>query len=306
MKPDERKEALRRLRTLSSSQAMISIIGGEPTLRPDFLVDAIKDAADAGFFVSAVSNGWGLTDDLIARLSDAGLSYLAVSVDSDRTSPKRNLERAIERLGAAKQYGIVPVVNSVITSETDIADFKAFAGTIIDNGIFISPLTCSPKVPGGAFSNASRDAVPSRRQLRELVPWLAMKKITTGRVASSFGYLWTLYNLHPGQDGNTESWHCSPNFRSPSKRDGRGYLSLDSDGFIGPCQEFPRRINLLDIPPEQLSLQFLDPIFTETTEQCPGCIYNCYINEEEVHGAKALTEVTTGYQAITLFSNRPR
>lgn len=300
----KRLDALTRVRQLCINEPIISIIGGEPTLRPDFLVDAIRDASEAGFFVNLVTNGWGLTPELIKRLGEAGLQYLAISVDCDTDAEKSNLEKALSLHAITKEQGIIPVINTVITRQTDSKTFKHFAQNVISNGFFISPLVCSPSVPNGVFSSASVDSVPYKHQLREVVPWLARKKLITGRVTASFSYLWTMYNSGAAEDFEPELWHCSPTFRTQKGKRGRGSITLDSDGFIGPCQEFPRLVNIFNIPLEKLSLQLLDGEFNGTTQQCPGCLYNCYNMEEELGGAKVLAEIPTIIQIADVRVNR--
>ncbi|OGD08824.1 hypothetical protein A2397_05260 [Candidatus Amesbacteria bacterium RIFOXYB1_FULL_44_23] len=302
MSQGDRDSVLLKIRSLSSKQPIISLLGGELTLRPDFLVEAVTDAANVGFLVNVVSNGWGLTPDLIKKLSAAGLHYLGISVDSDENSLKQNLEKALSLHRTTREIGILPVINTVITKETDPDTFINFATRVINTGCFISPLACSPEVPGGVFSSASIDSVPTQEQLKEIVPWLAMKKLTTGLVTSNLGYLWTLYNTGVSGD-NVKLWHCSPHFRSKSETNGRGSLTIDSDGHIGPCQEFPRTINLLNLPQSQLSLQLLDTAFAPVTQKCPGCLYNCYVMEEGIGGPQLLGEIPTLIQMANIKSN---
>lgn len=303
MTPDERVEALTKIRPLFDKKPMISIIGGEPTLRPEFLIENVQAAHNAGFLVNLVSNGWGLTPDLINRLAEAGLQYLAISVDCDAGAEKSNLAKALELHKTTREQGIIPVINTVITRNTKPDDFKNFTHQVITAGSFISPLVCSPEVPEGVFSSAARDAVPTQAQLREIVPWLAWQKIKTGRVTVTFSYLWTLFNMGTTQE-STKLWHCSPHFRTKDTP-GRGYLTLDSDGWIGPCQEFPRQVNLLEVPAEQLSLQLLDQEFSEVSQNCPGCLYNCYIVEESLHGPASLAETSTFIQFSQINTNKP-
>ncbi|KKQ36936.1 MAG: Radical SAM domain protein [Candidatus Roizmanbacteria bacterium GW2011_GWA2_37_7] len=212
MSQEDRQEVIQKVRNLCSKQPIISLLGGEPTLRPDFLVEAVEDAANAGFLVNVVSNGWGLTPELIMRLGKAGLHYLGISVDSDRNTLKSNLGKALSLHATTRKFGILPVINTVVTSDTRSEDFKKFAGEVIRAGCFISPLACSPEVPGGAFSSAQQDLVPSQQQLRAIIPWLAWKKLTTGLITSDFNYLWTLYNSGASSD-EVNLWHCASHFR---------------------------------------------------------------------------------------------
>jgi MoaA/NifB/PqqE/SkfB family radical SAM enzyme len=112
-------------------------------------------------------------------------------------------------------------------------------------------------------------------------------------VTASFGYLWTLFDSGTLSTGETQLWHCSPYFRGQSDQTGRGYLTLDSDGHVGPCQEFPHLVNILEIPENEISLQLLDEHFANVTKQCSGCLYNCYSMEEKLQGVTTIAEATT-------------
>ncbi len=304
MDRDLRKEALRRMTRLCARNTLLSIIGGEPTLRPDLLVEAVQDAVKEGFLVNIVTNGWGLSPDLIKRLGRAGLHHLAISVDCHGKAEKANLIRAIKLHSVTTQEGILPVINTVLTRGTDIAKFKRFGNTVMRHGIFLSPLACSPEVPSGVFSGATSTSVPTMQQFRRVVPWLIWKKVSTGLVTASLGYLLTLLRMGHTDRGETQIWHCSSTFRPKRLRKGRGFITLDSDGFVGPCQEFPRLANILEIPLNELSLALLDKEFRRTTQECPGCLHNCYVMEEEIGGLKNIAEIPTLFRMASIKANQ--
>ncbi len=81
---------------------------------------------------------------------------------------------------------------------------------------------------------------------------------------------------------------------------------MDSDGYIGPCQEYPRVANTIDVPVEQLSLHLLDDMFSKVTQRCSGCTYSCYSNEEDARGLTVIPEVTTVIQIANVLSNKSR
>lgn len=128
MTREERCEAFRRLRLFTDKHPVISIIGGEPTLLPDFLIEAIEDAKKA-----------------------AGLDYLAISVDCNDVSSRTDSDSALKHLGHARKLGIIPAVNTVITRNTNTNTFKQFASEVMKNDIFVSLLVCSPCVPIANF-----------------------------------------------------------------------------------------------------------------------------------------------------------
>lgn len=300
MDRDTRREVLKRVSTLCAPKTLISIIGGEPTLRPDLLVEAVNDAVEQGFLVNIVTDGWGLTPRLIKRLGRAGLHHLAISVDCHNNAEKSNLLQAVTLHKITKQEGILPVINTVITRNTDVSTFKQFSKTIMSEGIFLSPLACSAEVPNGVFSNAPPASVPTKQQLKKIVPWLIWKKLTTGLITAGFGYLLVLLRASSSENGEIRPWHCSPAFRSKKQRNGRGYITVDSDGHIGPCQEFPRAVNLLDVPHNGMSRAMLNEKFSSITQQCPGCLHNCYVMEEEMGGLKALAEIPMLFRMVNI------
>lgn len=303
---DEQLETIQRLKRICTNSAQMTIVGGEPTLDPDFLASTIKTASDAGFVVSTVTNGTLLNETLITRLKQAGLSYLSISVDSNG-SPKRNLDKALNNLDYAKRQGILPVVSSVITLDTGIEEYKTFADKIINNGFFLSLSICSPSMPNGRFSNASKENVPTLQQMEKLFPYLIRKKLMTGLVITNYIYFKTMLALTKQVEvGVTPRWHCTPNFRTKDQN-GRGFLALDSDGYVGPCEEYRHEIKLLDMPEEELSLQLLNAKFIEKLKLCPGCTYNCYVDEESLKGfdpINVIREASTAFQVARVISHR--
>ena len=58
----------------------LAILGGEPLVRKD-IIPIIKYAVERGLSVSMVSNGIGINEHILIKLSDAGLSELTISID---------------------------------------------------------------------------------------------------------------------------------------------------------------------------------------------------------------------------------
>jgi len=300
MSASQRGEAFRRLKLMSAPACKMSILGGEPTLQPQLILEAVADAASAGFLVNVVTNGYALTERLIIQLGNAGLDHLAVSVDVPQPGALRtDLEKALTLLQVARRQGITPVINVLVGSKTDLKALKAFCQQVFDAGCFVSLLAMSPNV-GGMFSSASREEVPTNGQLREIVRWLKRKKAFTGLATSTFGYLNVLSEI--GQGGERSLWHCADHFRSQHAGSGRGFLYVDSDGTLGPCQEFRSNLNILEIPEERLSLEFLDQELSGITKRCEGCTYNCYIMEEKLRGASVLAEIPTALRLVQVKS----
>lgn len=70
------------------SRIMINVTGGEPLLRED-LFDVMKVCTGLGFSWGMVSNGMLITDEVIARMRDAGMRTISVSVDGLQQTHER-------------------------------------------------------------------------------------------------------------------------------------------------------------------------------------------------------------------------
>ena len=94
----------------------IEISGGEPLLHPD-LDELIRHIRDTGALAGLITNGYLLSGQRIARLNDAGLDHLQVSIDNvtpDDTSKKslKVLDRKLQLL--AEHAGFSVNINSVL------------------------------------------------------------------------------------------------------------------------------------------------------------------------------------------------
>jgi MoaA/NifB/PqqE/SkfB family radical SAM enzyme len=87
----ERIDAVNRLRACN-----IALLGGEPLLHSR-IEDVIRYAARSAQ-VSMTTNGFLLDDDLIARLGDAGLANMQLSIDALRPDRDRYLQKTVRSL----------------------------------------------------------------------------------------------------------------------------------------------------------------------------------------------------------------
>jgi MoaA/NifB/PqqE/SkfB family radical SAM enzyme len=87
----ERIDAIKRLRACN-----IALLGGEPLLHSR-IDDVIRYAANAAQ-VSMTTNGFLLDDEFIARLGDAGLSNMQLSIDALRPDRERYLQKTLRSL----------------------------------------------------------------------------------------------------------------------------------------------------------------------------------------------------------------
>jgi radical SAM protein with 4Fe4S-binding SPASM domain len=104
----------------------VDFTGGEPLLRPDWQPIAMR-LRDLGIFTKVVTNGLTLTPDTVARLQDAGIVGLGVSIDglSDPHDSIRNCAGAFDRsvagikraLEAGLPVTVITTVNALNVGE---------------------------------------------------------------------------------------------------------------------------------------------------------------------------------------------
>jgi len=130
--------------------ALVILTGGEPLLRPD-IFEISRYAADAGFLVVMGTNGVLVTERIAAKMADAGVRGVAISIDS--LDPARhdafrgyggawaNSVRGMEVLEAA---GLPFLLQTTVVQENvdEIAEIAAWAharGAKVLNLYFLVP-----------------------------------------------------------------------------------------------------------------------------------------------------------------------
>src|ERR1700720_2402668 len=118
-KPVPLEEMKRRLDLLADmGTSMITISGGEPLMHPE-LEEGIRHMRKRGSYAGMITNGFLLSKERIAKLNDAGLEFLQISIDNvtpDEVS-KKSLKTLDSRLEWLSQYAVFQVnINSVLGS----------------------------------------------------------------------------------------------------------------------------------------------------------------------------------------------
>jgi MoaA/NifB/PqqE/SkfB family radical SAM enzyme len=109
----------RRLDVLAGMGAsIITISGGEPLMHPE-LDEIIRHIRKRGIIAGMITNGFYLSEERIARLNDAGLEHLQISIDNvmpDEVS-KKSLKTLDGRLEMLARFAVFQVnINSVLGS----------------------------------------------------------------------------------------------------------------------------------------------------------------------------------------------
>ncbi len=124
------------------SRPLLILSGGEPLLRED-IYEIIRYGADRGLRMGMGSNGMLIDDEVVAKLKDAGMWTVAISLDS--SFPQRHDEfrgvkgcwdRAVNAIKSLKRAGIETQVNCTVTQQNydEVDDILALAESLgIDN-----------------------------------------------------------------------------------------------------------------------------------------------------------------------------
>jgi len=92
------------LDTIEQNQQVqtVSVAGGEPTLHPE-LVEIVSRIHGRGHSVSLVTNGLLLTDQMLARLKQAGLDIVMIHVDEGQQRPDLPAEPTVMDINRLRQ-----------------------------------------------------------------------------------------------------------------------------------------------------------------------------------------------------------
>lgn len=164
-----------------------AIIGGEPLVRLEDVVDVGDFAADLGFFWGITTNGTLLNDVTIARLKAANLKTISVSVDGIeahhnqlRNSPDayQRTIAGIKRLLADPFYEKFDVICCV--SRINIDHLDEFVEEMIQAGV--PAIRFTPIFAHGRGGDNS-DLLLSNDQLAYLLQFIAIQRETNDRIA---------------------------------------------------------------------------------------------------------------------------
>ncbi|MFH2010800.1 MAG: radical SAM protein [bacterium] len=211
---------------------LITLSGGEPTLRPDWSIIA-RTAIGRGIVVNMVTNGTTMTPRLAGRIADSGMSNVGLSLDG---TPEvhdsirgqgtfHKLLRAVSLLHAAK----VPFSLLTHLNRDTLAELEQIHQLAVDLGAFSWRVQLG-KAMGNLADNHGLCIQP--RDLLSAVPRLAtLKKTSPLRVdiGDSIGY----YGPHEKVLRKTGWGNMRPLWGGCQA--GRRAIGIESDGGIKGC-----------------------------------------------------------------------
>jgi len=217
----------------STTCRVLTLMGGEPLRRPDFVHKVIYYAARKGFWVYLPTNARLLRPDIIDRLGDAGVATVNFAVDVVDQKPglpkalspvRRYFDYLIKK---QYRYGYVAFFNMNIcrTNLDDIQQLTEIAhdyGIITDYHINESPMIEQPhfKHLNGNSTFITPEDWP---RVDALIDWLIEKNRAGYKMVNSTE---RLSDMKDFMRGKVEPWNC---------RAGQNSLIIRVDGTLAPC-----------------------------------------------------------------------
>jgi len=211
---------------------LITLSGGEPTLRPDWPVIA-RAAIGRGIVVNLVTNGTTMTEGLAGRMADVGLSNVGVSLDGtpdvhDALRGHGTFGRLAAGLELLESAGVAYGLLTHLNRDT-LAEMEDIHQLAVDLGAFSWRVQLG-KPMGNLADNRGQCIEP--RDLLDALPRLArIKKTSPIRVdvGDSIGY----YGPHERVLRQTGWGNMRPLWSGCQA--GRRAIGIESDGTIKGC-----------------------------------------------------------------------
>ncbi|GAB4525189.1 MAG: heme b synthase [Anaerolineales bacterium] len=271
-------DVLRQLHDLAPG-ALLIFTGGEPLLRAD-LYDLARAARDLGFTPVVGTNGIRLTPERIARLMEAGVQGVALSLDSmrpdvhDAFRGRAGAWRAtVASLPHLREAGLPFVLQTTVSlaNLTELPRLIAFAaeqGAQVHNLYFL--------VPSGRGASFTSDLTPQQYEtlLADIARWQQDCPGLLLGVKCAPHYQRLLYQQNPD----------SPYLRAFDEEAGGcpagiQYLGIRPNGDVTPCPYLPvYGGNLRDTPLREIWED--SPVFRqarargELAARCGACEFN--------------------------------
>jgi len=213
---------------------VLALMGGEPLIRKDFILEVIRYGAQNDFFVYLPTNGYLLDEKFIDDMGAAGVAAVNLAVDA--VAPRRGLPKALLAIEpqfrylvkCAEKYGYLVFLNINIC-RTNLKDVKLLTEIAHQNQIGTDyHLNEAPHafVDTGHFQHRNHDLYitpDQNEEVDELLDWLIAKQRSGWPMVNPIAHL---EEFKARQRGHIPPWSC---------RAGQNGCLIKTDGSLAPC-----------------------------------------------------------------------
>ena len=266
---------------------VLAIMGGEPLLRKDLILEIVRYGARNGFFVYLPTNGYLMDEDFIDEVGRAGVAAINLAVDC--VSPRKGLPKALIAVEPQfrylvkrqPRYGYLVFFNINIC-RTNIRDVRLLTEIARQNRIATDYHLHEP--PHGFVQidhyvhqdNALHVTPDQYQQVDELLDWLVEKQRRGWPMVNSVAHL---QSFKDRMRGRMRPWDC---------RAGHNGALIRPDGTLSPCFDLITydddwgRIWEPKFEPERLRA---------VKEKClPQCSSTCYYTMGHYYDGRAFSQ----------------
>jgi len=215
---------------------VIGLMGGEPLLRKDFVIEVIRYGSENGFFMYLPTNGYLMDRDFIDEVGCAGVAAVNLAVDC--VAPRKGLPKALLNIESqfrylVKQqakYGYLLFFNINIC-RTNIKDAKLLTEIAHQNHIgtdyhLIEPPKDIVDIEHFAHYDNALGITPDQYdEVDDLLDWLIDKQSHGWPMVNSIEHLKAFKER---MRGRVRPWDC---------RAGHNGAVIRPDGSLAPCFE---------------------------------------------------------------------
>lgn len=265
---------LRRIDRLAELRTgIVTISGGEPMMHPE-LDSIIRRIRDRGMLAGLITNGFYLGPERIARLNEAGLEYLQISIDNvvpDHVSQKslKTLDKKLQHLAEHARFHVN--INSVIGAGMKNPE---------------DALTIARRAAALGFSTSVGILHDENGQLspldaRETAIYDECVRLGQGLYTRINDFQRNLIEGRPNQ------WQC---------RAGARYLYVCEDGLVHYCSQ---QRGLPAIPLEQYTAEDIRREYVTPKQCAPYCTIGCVHRASSIDNYRApLVRLRTSAQQV--------
>lgn len=213
---------------------MLALMGGEPLVRKDFILDVTRYAKERGFYVYLPTNGYLMDKEFIDEMGEAGMDAINLAVDT--VKPRKGLPKGL--LGIEPQFRYLVeqklkykylIFFNINICRTNLKDVKMLTEIARQNNIDTDyHLTEAPQqdmdISHYKYADNDLAITPDEyEELDELVDWLIDKQKKGWAMVNSIEHL---ENFKHRKKGGLPPWDC---------RAGINGSLIKPDGSLAPC-----------------------------------------------------------------------